>query len=204
MPIKNLPSSALPDILIVDKPEDIKLIFSEKHNMMLKLVMDKEMSISDIAKKLDVNPGSVHYHLKELEKHGLVKQVRDEIKGGVVKKYYRAAAKRILLDTPDFNLHETIDTMEKGHIDRLIRSVEYLGYHLPTENREDAEDLLRRYDKKMRDLLLELHGMGLENVEKDGVVLRSAYDLIINIKANEDPELERIHGEFVKLFLKYE
>jgi DNA-binding transcriptional ArsR family regulator len=204
VPIKNPSSSPLPDILIVDKPEDIKLIFSEKHNRMLKLVMDKEMSISDIAKKLDVNPGSVHYHLKELEKHGLVKQVREEIKGGVVKKYYRTAAKRILLDTPDFNLQETIGTMEKGHVDRLIRSVEYLGYHLPTENREDAEDLLRRYDKKMRDLLLELHGMGLENVEKDGVVLRSAYDLIINIKAKEDPELERMHGEFAKLFLKYE
>ena len=88
--------------------------------------------------------------------------------------------------------------------DRLIRSIEYLGYHLPPENREDAEDLLLRYDKKMRDMLLELQGTGLENVEEDGAVLRSAYGLILNIKAKEDPELERIYGEFRKLFLKYE
>jgi len=60
VPNKNPTNNALPDILIVDKPEDIKLIFSEKHNMILKLVMDNEMSISDIAKKLGVNPGSVH------------------------------------------------------------------------------------------------------------------------------------------------
>jgi len=204
VPVKNPTGDALPDILIVDKPEDIKLIFSKKHNMVLKLVTDREMSISDIAKKLDVNPGSVHYHLKDLERHGLVRQVREEIKGGVVKKYYRSAAKRILLDTPDYSRPDTEDALGKGHVDRLIRSIEYLGYHLPPENQEDAEDLLLRYEKKMRDMLLELQGTGLENVEEDGVVLRSAYGLILNVKAKEDPELERIYGEFRKLFLKYE
>lgn len=204
MPNKNPTNNALPDILIVDKPEDIKLIFSEKHNMILKLVMDNEMSISDIAKKLGVNPGSVHYHLKDLERHGLVKQVREEIKGGVVKKYYRSAARRILLDTPNYNLPETMDIMGKGHVERLIKSIEYLGYHLPAENREDAEELLLRYEKRMRDLLLELHGTGLENVEDDGVVLRNAYDLIVNIKAKDDPEFGRIFAQFSKLFIKYE
>lgn len=91
------------DIFIVEKPSDIQLIFSEKHNMILRLVMESELTISDIARKLGLNPGLVHYYLKELEKHGLVKQVREEIKGGLIKKYYRSIAKHIVLNSPDFN-----------------------------------------------------------------------------------------------------
>jgi DNA-binding transcriptional ArsR family regulator len=153
-----MPSTAndeLPDILVVDKPQDIKMIFSEKHNMVLKLVTEKEMSISDIARALEMNPGLAHYYLKELEKHGLVKQVREEMKGGIIKKYYRSAAKRILMDTPDFNRRET--SIPAGDLaTQLLESVEYLGYHVQPENVEDAKDLLSRYEKRIRELLVEL------------------------------------------------
>ncbi len=190
----------LSDIMVVDKPQDLRLIFSEKHNRILKLVMEKELSISDIARALDINPGSVHYHLKELEKHGLVRLVREEVKGGVVKKYYRAAAKRILLDSPDFNLRDQMDISTKDNIERLIKSIEYLGYHLPPEKKEDAEELLSRFDKRIKAMLLEIQSSGLENVEDNGFVLRNAYDLILNIRAKDDPAMARIYDEFEKLF----
>ena len=197
-------NEGLRDIFVVDKPQDIRLIYSEKHNMILRLVMESELSISDIAKKLNMNPGSVHYHLKELEKHGLARQVREEIKGGIVKKYYRSTARRILLDSPNFNLREQVNFMARDQTDRIIRSIEYLGYHLPPENREDAEEMLARYDKRMRDLLLEMQTRGLENLEDNGSILHKVYDLILNIRAKDDPELGRIYREFEKLFLRYE
>ncbi len=203
MPAKDKPDIAIPDILVVDHPEDLRLIFSEKHNRILKLIMENELSISDIARALNVNPGSVHYHLKELEKHGLVRQVREEVKGGIVKKYYRSAAKRILLDSPDFNLRGDMDITAKDNIERLIKSIEYLGYHISPEKKEDAEELLSRYDKRIKGILLEMQNSGLENVEDNGFILRNAYDLILNIKAKEDPEMARIYGEFEKVFSKY-
>ena len=197
-------NEGLKDIFVVEKPQDIRLIYSEKHNMILRLVMESELSISDIAKKLNLNPGSVYYHLKELEKHGLVKQVREEKKGGIVKKYYRSAARRILLDSPNFNLREQVNFNVRDQIDRVIRSIEYLGYHLPPENREDAEEMLARYDKRMRDLLLEMQTTGIERLEDNGSILHKVYDLVLNIRAKDDPELGRIYREFEKLFLRYE
>jgi len=199
------PDNKILDMIVVEKPQDIRLIFSKKHNMILKLVMDKEMSISDIARALGINPGSVHYHLKELEKRGFVKQVREEIKGGVVKKYYRSAAKRILLDSPDFNMMDGCNTdMPAGLFGRLIESIDYLGYHLPPENREDAEDLLLRYGRRINDILLEVNGSGLENFMDDGMVIRSVSQMMLVLRAKEDPEMDRICSEFNKLFIKYE
>lgn len=191
------------DMLVVEKLQDIKLICSEKHNKILKLVVDRELSISDIARALNMNPGSVHYHLKELERHGLVKQVRQEIKGGIVKKYYRSSAKRILMDSPNFNLEDSFTISGRDQIERLIRSIEFLGYQLPPENLEDAEELLSRFDKRLKEMLVEMQNTGLNNVETDGFVLQNAYHLILNIRAKDDPEMGRIYREFEKLFIRY-
>lgn len=202
---KNISDDMIPEMLVIDNPQDIRLIFSRKHNMILKLVTEKELSISDIAKSLNINPGSVHYHIKELEKHGLVKQVRDEIKGGIIKKYYRAAAKRILLEIPNFNQIPTTETFPAEEFtDRIIESIEFLGYHLPSENMEDAKELLQRYDKRINCLLKELHNSGLGEMENDGMVLNNVNQMILIMRSKEDPEMDRIYREFNKLFQKYE
>ncbi len=205
MPHNSKPDESLRDIMVVENPQVIKLIFSLKHNRILKLVMEKEMAISEIARALDVNPGSVHYHLKSLEKHGLVRQVREEVRGGIVKKYYRAAARRILLDTPNFNKMAPDGAGTPGEfVGPLIASIEYLGYHLPAENKEDAEELLHRYDRHIKDLMAEINGAGLENLEDDGLIVRTASRMIFILRVKEDPEIERISSEFHKLFVKYE
>ncbi len=199
------PGDSIKDILILDKPRDIRLLFSEKYNAILTLVAENELSISDIARALDINPGSIHYHLKELEKHGLVRLVREEVKGGVVKKYYRAAAKRILLDSPKVNNADQEEPASTGEfIWRFIRSIEYLGYHLPAENREAAEELLLRYDRRIKEILQSLERTGLETIENDRHMLHNSIRLILNIRAKDDPELGRIYKEFDKLFLRYE
>jgi DNA-binding transcriptional ArsR family regulator len=205
MPARKSPDNRDQDILVLDRSDDIRLIMSEKHNRILKLVIESERSISDIARSLDMNPGSVYYYLKELEKHGLVRQVREEIKGGIVKKYYRSTARRIVLELPEFGSRDSpAAAPAPDYLQRLIRSIEYLGYHLPPDNLEDANDLLTRYDKRMRSLMIELQNAGLEKVEENGFVLESAYNLVLSIKAKDDPELNRIYAEFGKLFLKYE
>jgi len=201
---QNIQDERIRDILILDRPEDIKLVFSEKYNNVLKLIEENEMSISDIARSLNINPGSVHYYLKELESHGLVRLVREEIRGSIVRKYYRAVAKRLLLNIPNFKMP---NDLEVGHThdydERLIRSIEYLGYVLPAENLEDAIDLLHRYTIHMKDIIIDMDYSGLENVEDNGMILKNALSLIMGIKIKNDPALARIYSEFEKLFLPY-
>lgn len=203
MPLKEKPADATPDVLVIDDPQDIRLIFSEKHNMVLKLVVEKEMSISDIARSLGINPGSAHYYLKELEKHCLVKQVRSEVKGGVVKKYYRAAARRILMDTPDFNRPQS-SIPSADLTEHLLRSVEFLGYYVRPEDLEDAKDLLLRYDNRVKEMVFDLEKSGLGNVEDNAITLQNAYYLLLSIRSKNDPEMARIYSEFDKLFLRCE
>ncbi len=205
MSIKGNPGDGIQEVMILHKPQDIRLLFSEKYNAILSLVSECELSISDIARSLKINPGSIHYHLKELEKHGLVKQVREEVKGGIVKKFYRSSAKRIMFDSPGENKARQKETFTTGEfIWRFIRSIEYLGYHLPAENRGAAEDLLLRYDKRIKEILSGLEGTGLETIDDDRSMLNDSLRLVLNIRAKDDPELGSIYREFDKLFIKYE
>lgn len=205
MSAKTDQENKIKDILVVEKLADMRLLFSQKHSLILNLVTDDERSISDIARSLDMNPGSIHYYLKELERHGLVKQVREEIKGGVVRKYYRAVAKRIVLDRPAFNLQKGLTaypTLE--NIEETLKAIEFLGYQLPADKKDDAIELLQRYDKRMKSLLIDLQNSGIENVEINGIATDSALNIILGLKAKDDPELARLYSEFEKLFLRYE
>lgn len=192
------------DVMVLKDPQVIRLIFSKKHNMILKLVTEKELSISDIAKSLDINPGSVHYHLKDLEKHGLARLVREEVKGGIVKKYYRATARQILLDSPNFNKMEKMGLIDDAvFIEHMIGSIEYLGYHVSPENKEDVKEMLLRFDRRIKSLFDDIQSSGLENFEKDDHIIRNASMMVVMMRALEDPEIGRIHSEFNKMFAKY-
>ena len=189
------------DLLVLGGFDDIRLVMSEKHNRILRLVLNDEQTISDIARKLGMNPGSVHYYLKDLEKHGLVRQVRDEISGGVVKKYYRASARRIALELPEFDSRDGQGQFPgPDHLLRLIRSIEHLGYRLSPEDVEDASELLERYRKRMTTLRADLQKAGLEEIEDDGFVIDAAYDLVLYLRAKEDPEINRVYAGLGRLF----
>jgi DNA-binding transcriptional ArsR family regulator len=203
MPDKDRLPEAVQDMLILSRPEDIRLIFNDKHNAILKMLMADELSISDISRMLNINPGSAHYHIKELERHGLVKQVRDEIKGGVVKKYYRSTARRIILDTSDFNSFRH-DHPKGDPIDRLIMSIEYLGYHILPDSLDDARELLLRYDMRVKDILAGLEIIGQEGPGDDMLIHQSSFYLILSIKARHDPELCKIYSDLTGLFLENE
>lgn len=189
------------EILVIENPEAIRLIFSEKHNKILRKLAENELSISDIARSMDINPGSVHYHLKELEKQGLVRQVRQEIKGGIVKKFYRSAAKRICLESPDFDdaMHLDIDLADEFY-EKLIGMLEQMGYATAEKDRGDAKEALIRYDKRTKELFREVHNPGINPAGTDDMIVRYACLFIVQMRALHDPELGRIGSQFSRLF----
>jgi DNA-binding MarR family transcriptional regulator len=205
MQVRNTSGDGQQDIMVLEKPEAIRLIFSEKHNKILKKLAESEQSISDIARSLGFNPGSVHYHLKELEKQGLVRQVRQEIKGGIVKKYYRSTAKRICLESPDFNdeLHLNVDLSDEFN-ENLLRTIERLGYVVSDDNKGDAKEMLIRYDKRIKALLKEVHNPEMDMAGTDEMMVRYASMLIVQMRAMHDPELGRINSQFSRLFFLVE
>src|SRR6185312_2466204 len=53
----------------------------------------KPMTVTQLGEFLGETPAKVHYHVRELERVGLVKLVATREKSGILEKYYRSVAK---------------------------------------------------------------------------------------------------------------
>ena len=91
-PLPQLPP--IPDVLTIDRPEQLKALGHPLRLRVLEALGETEtpMSNRELAQKLDVDPGHLHFHVRMLLKCGLIEQVTSE-KGS--EKPYRSAAKTL-------------------------------------------------------------------------------------------------------------
>lgn len=197
MPEKSDP--AIREAMVVDDPEAMKLLLSGKYNEIMDLIDTREMSVSDIARTLKINPGSAHYHLKELEKYGLVKIVREETKGNLVKKFYRTAARMIYLDTTRFKALGGDDPMG-GYRDQLVGLLEPFGYRIPPDLAGHFKDAMQRQDKRRKELLREIQDVRIDT--GDSMLARDAFGIALRMKEIEDEEIHGIQEELRALLSK--
>ena len=69
-------------------PEDAKSIGSELAVKIVKLLAEKEMYPIEIAKHLKVHEQKIYYHIRNLEKAGIIKVSKEEGRQGAVARYY--------------------------------------------------------------------------------------------------------------------
>jgi DNA-binding transcriptional ArsR family regulator len=202
MPRKPKLDTSIKEIMVVEDPAAIKLLFSPKYAEIIKLVSAEELSVSDVARKLNVNSGSVHYHMKELEKHGLVKLVREEITGGVVKKYYRTAAVNLTINAS--NPKSAPAAAEAGFgeefMERLIRSMSYFGYDVPADKMDLAKRDLLTADMRAKAILAEVQQAGLEKDESDRMLVANAYQIAVLLKLMSDEQFLQAVRTFTTSF----
>ena len=70
------------------KPEDAGAVSSELANKILHLLAKESMYSIDIAKSLKVHEQKIYYHIRNLEKAGIIKVVRKETKQGATANFY--------------------------------------------------------------------------------------------------------------------
>ena len=81
------------ELAVVDRDAQIKALANPERVRILTLLVERSGTAKQVADWIEGTRGRVHYHIKELEKAGLVEQVRTVEAGGVVEKYYRAVAR---------------------------------------------------------------------------------------------------------------
>lgn len=94
MSATNPQTDPVPEVLTIDKPEQLKAL---GHPLRLRVLetlgeSDTPLSNRDLALKLGVDPGHLHFHVRMLLRAGLIEQVASA-KGR--EKPYRAAAKTL-------------------------------------------------------------------------------------------------------------
>jgi len=204
MPRKQKPDRTIREYMVVEDPAAIKLLFTPKYANILKLIQDEELSLSDIARALDINPGSAHYHLKEMEKHGLVKQVREEIKGGVVKKFYRKAARNIAIDVsrPGNEAVASETGFGEDYKEKMLKGLGYFGYRVSPGKMDEARAMLTKCDMRSKAILKEVQQAGLEKAESNKQLVADTYQFALLVRLVEDQEFNACAKELIGTFEK--
>lgn len=102
--------------------EELKCISDKLRMEISMLLIEKEMTATEIGKKLEIPKAKIFYHLKELEKHNMVKISRNEVKGSNVFKYYVATHKGFKVNSSLLNNHQDeVSSSTKGMIASQIQ-----------------------------------------------------------------------------------
>jgi|HigsolmetaAR206D_1030411.scaffolds.fasta_scaffold09506_2 DNA-binding transcriptional ArsR family regulator len=86
------------DVYYYETIEQVQAIAEPTRWRILDLLVRNAMTGAQIARALGIPRTRAHYHLKVLERLGLVELTNEQINQGIVEKYYRAIAKVLLTD----------------------------------------------------------------------------------------------------------
>jgi len=88
--------------------EQLQALAHPLRQRVLRLLGGEPRTNKQLASRLDTSPGKLHFHVRELEKAGLIALVEERPKGGIIEKYYQATAQNFTLELPIGN-QEMID-----------------------------------------------------------------------------------------------
>ncbi len=142
------------DVLVLSDLEQIKAISHTYRIEIIESFDDSPATAKQVADKLKEPHAKVNYHIKTLQKVGVLELVEEKVKLGIVEKYYLPAAKTFVIDKSILNISENnvmqsinqalISIFENISKD-FYKSIEYL------EEREQANRILYYNDYYLAD-----------------------------------------------------
>lgn len=91
----------------LETTEQIRALAHPVRQRILRLLTTEPMTNKQLAQALDESPARLHFHVRELHQAGLIELVEERPKGGVLEKYYSAAAH-------NFRLHTSFSAPKRG------------------------------------------------------------------------------------------
>lgn len=149
---------------ILSSLEEIKTI-SDPFRLKILFLFDEDntpMTVKQMADRLEEVPSKVHYHVKELEKIGVLEIVNTKEKSGIVEKFYLPTAETFKVERSIGSASEEIEHMQVG--ENLFQAMQqdfsrnsklknpdekgnlnYGLYHLKEEEKEQLVILIREF-----------------------------------------------------------
>ncbi|MGW1996109.1 ArsR/SmtB family transcription factor [Embleya sp. NPDC001921] len=95
-----MPAQDLPETLRVTTEEQLRAVSNLTRHRIMAVLRFEPATITQIAERVGLAKGSSSYHVRLLERAGLVKVVRTRKVRGVTERYYAMAARSIVLPEP--------------------------------------------------------------------------------------------------------
>ena len=150
--------------------DQLKVLSDPSRLRMLTLLMERDMSISGIAKELDLSPATVHHHINQLLSARLIEPTKTEVRGNLVEKYYRIPGSSLdssaiwdqLSPEDKVNYRLAVLGMLKGLVNESIKRIQAKGtvdfevgrlyfYHIPWR-RDTIQQVMEIFEEAKRKL----------------------------------------------------
>jgi DNA-binding transcriptional ArsR family regulator len=82
----------LPEVYYLETVDQLRTIADTLRQSILQLLIARPLTVTQVGRQLGIPPARAHYHVRELERVGLVRLVERRERGGILEKYYRAVA----------------------------------------------------------------------------------------------------------------
>jgi len=164
------PSDPSPARGVAVSVDQLKVLSEPSRLRILTLLMERDMSISDIARALSLSPATVHHHIAQLLDANLIIPTKNEVRGNLVEKFYRLPATGIdssqiwdrLTDADKVNYRLAVLGMLKGLINESIKRIQERGtvdfevgrvyfYHVPWR-RDSVQQVQEIFEETRRKL----------------------------------------------------
>jgi len=115
--------------------KQVKILSDPTRLRILSMLFEREMSLSGLAKALGLTPATVHHHLAQLRKAGLIRPTRTEMRGNLAETYYEMPAKGVdtsgvwdrLKDSEKVAYRLALLGMLKGMINESVKAIQERG-----------------------------------------------------------------------------
>lgn len=83
-----------PEDYKLESVEQLRAAADDLRQRILEELVKRPLTVTQLGEVMKLSPAKVHYHVRELERVGLVKLVETREKSGILEKYYRSVARR--------------------------------------------------------------------------------------------------------------
>lgn len=123
------------DSMTLGSVDQLRALAHPERQRVLRLLATEPMTNKQLADKLGESAARLHFHVRELHRAGLIELVEERPKGGVLEKYYRAAARNFRLDTAFGEAAPGEEGLAEATLEaarrEAARAEEYFGSPLP-------------------------------------------------------------------------
>lgn len=173
-------------IFILETYEQLKVISDPLRTKMLIYLVEQPHTGQMLAQELNLSRAKVLYHLRELEKHGIIQLVRKEERAGNVLKFYQAVARGFIPADHLLTYVESKEATRQSYLEVIDRAKTRVltapdeSFELQTSNVEEWNNLSLQTEFTV-------------SREKFVEFTKSYRELLETLKDEEDTESDRQH-----------
>jgi DNA-binding transcriptional ArsR family regulator len=123
--------------------ETFRLLQDETRRKIVFLLRDSELTVRQLASKLNLTAQNIYHHIKKLQDAGLIKVAEERRSGHLIESYYTTTA-----DTFVYHADEMVEKSTQSSID-ILNGLNEMGVKVEI-SKENADGLSELHERRLR------------------------------------------------------